>query len=218
MQFEKCLVWSSPMLTRSLILICCAVVIPSSLRAEDPPPAYDALVAAAKKGEKVDFTRMRVAFTESKAYSPIAIDGAANQMNQAFAMLDHAGAATAAEIVLRKKFVDIAAHRIAAMSYAELEKKDKSEFHNKIYRGLIDSVLASGDGSSPEKAYVVIATDEEYEVLDHLKVRSDKQALLMQKGEHFDRLDGIDKATKKTKTLYFNVSISFRALGKLLKR
>src|SRR5689334_4356478 len=100
----------------------------ATLRAEDPPkPSYDSLVAEAKKGNaKVDFARMRIAFSETPAFNPIVIDETTNQMNAAYATMEYEAAVAAAEKVLAKKYVDLSAHKIAADSYGELEKGEKA--------------------------------------------------------------------------------------------
>lgn len=191
--------------------------LPSSGQ-EPQKPSYDALVAQARKGEAVDFTRMRIAFTETPAYNPIAIDENSNRMNEAYATLDHAAAAAAAEKVLAKKFVDLAAQRIASASYKELGQKERADFHQKMYAALLQSIRQSGTGQSADKAYVVIGADEEYELLEQTGYRANKQALVKEKDQYFDRLDAIQRASNKIEPIFFNVTIQFQALARLLKR
>jgi hypothetical protein len=48
----------------------------------------------------------------------------------------------------------------------ELGDSLKSEYHYNIYDGLLNSIYDSGDGISPETAYIVITTKEEYDFLN----------------------------------------------------
>jgi hypothetical protein len=73
---------------------------------------------------------------------------------------------------------------------------------------LINSILAKGDGNSPETAYTVVTVEEEYAVMRALGFTVWAQAFVHQ-GEHvFDTLSGTDDKTKTTTKLYFNVDIA----------
>lgn len=76
----------------------------------------------------------------------------------------------------------------------------------KRYRAaaVLQSILNSGDGQSPETAYVVINIPEENAVLDQFSLRKDKQALMEQNGKHYDVVTAQDKSGKKH-TLYFDI-------------
>src|SRR5215831_8626067 len=67
--------------------------------------------------------------------------------------------------------VDIDAHLIRAVALKELKRLTESEHHMNWFRGLVDSVLTSGDGRTPQTAFVVISIAEEYSILRVLRVR-----------------------------------------------
>lgn len=64
--------------------------------------------------------------------------------------------------------VDIEIHAVAAQALFELSMPVESSWHAAWYRGLLDSILASGDGRTSETAWVVISVAEEYAILKHL--------------------------------------------------
>jgi hypothetical protein len=70
---------------------------------------------------------------------------------------------------------------------------------------LVKSVLGSGDGKSPETAFVVIAIEEEYSVLAAFSLTLVSQALVNLGGSAFDRMEVKKRDSDQTVTLYFNV-------------
>lgn len=64
--------------------------------------------------------------------------------------------------------VDIEVHGAAAHALFELSMPVESSWHAAWYRGLLESILSSGDGASPETAWVVISLAEEYATLKYL--------------------------------------------------
>jgi hypothetical protein len=130
---------------------------------------------------------------------------------------EYAKAAAGAEKILQKNFVDLTAHKIAARAYKEMGKETEAKFHRKVFAGLFQSILKSGDGKSAATAYVVISTDEEYVVLGELGIRRTKQALLGEKGQKIDLLEGVNSKNEPV-ALYFNVSAPFRWLERQFKK
>jgi hypothetical protein len=106
--------------------------------------------------------------------------------------------------------VDIIAHYLTAGALTELGRQAEAEEHIRWYRGLVESVLASGDGRTPETAFVVISVPEEYAVLRALDLRPVKQALQ----------GGIDVFTVEsgggTGIIYFNPGAHFRRKARSL--
>ena len=66
--------------------------------------------------------------------------------------------------------VDMDAHYLAAVALTELGREEEARAHVDWYRGLVESVLATGDGHTPETAWVVISAQEEYSILQALHV------------------------------------------------
>ncbi len=76
-------------------------------------------------------------------------------------------------------------------------------------RAILDSILDSGDGTSPETAYVVINIIEEYAVLDHFGLRISNQSLLNKDGKVYDLIVGTDDDGTE-RDFYFDITIFFR--------
>jgi hypothetical protein len=97
--------------------------------------------------------------------------------------------------------VDIDARVISAIANQQLGRREDADLHKRWYNGLVDSVLASGDGKTAETAFVVISVGEEYALLRAMGLESKGQTLLD---------GGIDALTVEgesgSETIYFNPS------------
>jgi hypothetical protein len=128
---------------------------------------YETLVTKLKAGDtSIDFKALRIAYTKTKEYRPYG--GSSEDPEVWFAAInrhDFTVAAAGAERGLRESYIDINAHAVAALAYAGLGEATKAAFHKAVYFGLTGSILGSGDGKTPETAYVVIAADEIYVLL-----------------------------------------------------
>jgi len=91
------------------------------------------------------------------------------------------------------------------------------EMYFPMFLGLFSSVLKSGDGKSPETAFVVIAVDEEYSVLETASLTPVKQALVNHGGSAFDRFEVKLPESEKTATLFFNVDRPRAQLARTLQ-
>ena len=84
-----------------------------------------------------------------------------------------------------------------------------AESKRKKAGAILDSILESGDGNSPESAYVVINIIEEYAVLDHFGLRLSSQSLLNKDGRVYDVIVGTaEDGTERD--FYFDVTSFFR--------
>ena len=81
----------------------------------------------------------------------------------------------------------------------------------------MSSILKSGDGKSPESAYKVICSSEEYAVMQYFHYRLLKQSLVCKDNQHYDVMQVLDE-DQKPKTLYFNISIAISWLKKKWKK
>ncbi|MBR0872799.1 DUF4919 domain-containing protein [Bradyrhizobium tropiciagri] len=79
------------------------------------------------------------------------------------------------------------------------------------------SVLKSGDGKSPETAFVVISIDEEYSILRAQALLRVKQALVNHGGSAFDRIEAKKRDSDQLVTLYFNVDRPTAQLERMLQ-
>jgi hypothetical protein len=75
-----------------------------------------------------------------------------------------------------------------------------ADLHKRWTLGLIDTILKSGDGKTPETAYVTMSTTEEYAVLSRLGLEPKRQALT---GGMRDVIDAVDESGHHV-SVYFN--------------
>jgi hypothetical protein len=166
----------------------------------------------------LDFTALRMAYTKTKDYNPYGDDRETrDKMHIAMGKKEYQKAVEHAEKLLSKNFVNIGAHRIAAIAHAELKNDAQSKLHAYVRDGLIQSIKKSGDGKSPNTAFVVIDTSEEYAVMDSLGVKPMRQSLIGEKGHKYDRQDGEDAKDQRV-TLYFNIDRPFQWLADTFKK
>ena len=69
-------------------------------------------------------------------------------------------------------------HMLATASATGLNDAAKIELHKRWYFGLLQSVMASGDGKTPATAWKTISVPEEYVVLMAMQLKPEKQWLL----------------------------------------
>lgn len=178
---------------------------------------YEDLLGKLKKGDTgIDFKKLRFAFTETNNYSPYGNRSEdAGKMAQLFRDKNYKEALKSAEKVLETSYVDLNAHFVAAISYNEIGNSEKAEFHGKVYRGLIDSILKGKDGKSAATAYEVIYVPEEYALLNYLGYRRGSQALVTENGSKFDVLTVTDPKNNETLKLYFNIDTVWKGYEKV---
>jgi hypothetical protein len=176
-----------------------------------PPQSYDDLLAQAKQNATaVDFTALRYAYAESAQYNPYDPNDAElyKFMVNAMNARDCTSAMKHAQAILEKNYVRINPRVASAICYRQLNQAQAAAHHDAMARGLMDSILASGNGATAQTAFVVIAVDEEYSAIAKLGLKSVRQRLLKNDGHRFDVLDVTDKAGR-TSTLFFNIDRLF---------
>ena len=109
------------------------------------------------------------------------------------------------------------AHTGAYYACDGLGKRAEAAYHRYAASGIIDSILASGDGMSPETAYVVISVPEEYVILSVLGVTVEIQQWDEIDGHNYDFFDVVDGKTNEKSTIYFNIDIPWNWLSGQLK-
>ena len=111
--------------------------------------------------------------------------------------------------MLENEYVNLDAHFVAYIANREMGDSVKAEFLKAVFRGLIDSIRNSGDGKSPEKAWVIISVHEEYVMLRVMGLRPSGQSLVMDKGHAYDVMKAKDEDGKE-ETFYFNTDIPMK--------
>jgi hypothetical protein len=166
---------------------------------------YDALVAQARQG-KVDHAALRLAYAESKSYDGYNTDlmSLRGPFQKAFADGDCEGAIRQGEAILEKNYVYIDAHMVLGACHRRLGRAEQAEHHTATARGLIQAIAATGDGKTPETAFVVISVAEEYIVLMTRGLTKVQQALVTKDGRSYDLMTAQNQSGG-TEQLYFNI-------------
>ena len=115
-----------------------------------------------KSGDRtVDFTELRMAFTETDAYNGMMM-GIYRQLWNPLNAKDFEGALKVVDAVLLRNYAEPNAHMVASIAHAQLGRQMESQFHRFIADGLLRSIMSQGDGKTQETAYRVIDVSEEY--------------------------------------------------------
>ena len=160
------------------------VALPPAIAApfavSDQPSEYATLLASLKAGNtSIDYTRLRLSYMDSPERKAAKdTSNSEKAMFEALNKKDYPAALKQAEVVLESEYVNMDAHFVAYIANREMGAMDKAEFHRTVFRGLINSIRNSGDGKSPETAWVVITVHEEYVILRVLGFRPSQQSLL----------------------------------------
>ena len=151
---------------------------------------YQELVKRAKSGDlAIDFKDLRMACAEVGNCDARGNSKKMLAMRRAFQDKQFSDAAKEAEGLIDKGFANIEAHAICARAYESLGKTEEAAPHDAIAKGLIRSILDSGDGKTKATAFVVIGTHEEYLIVTvHGLPRPGSQALVAGKPHSYDLL------------------------------
>jgi hypothetical protein len=166
---------------------------------------YEELVAQAKQG-KVDHAALRLAYADSKSYDAYNSDlvSLRGPLQKAFAEGDCAGVIKQGEAILEKNYVYIDAHMVLATCHRRLGQADQAAHHSATARGLIQAIAATGDGKTPETAFVVISVGEEYIILATRGLKKVQQALISKDGHSYDLMT-VQNQSSGTEQVYFNI-------------
>ena len=115
-----------------------------------------------------------------------------------------------AKVWLDKCPVDAKVHLMLASLLLRTGDYRSGAYHRSMFYGLLWSILASGDGKTPKTAFHVIASDEEYTVLNFIGAKLKQQNLQGVNDVMEVELDG------KVSVMYFDVSIGLGSLEKKL--
>ena len=210
------------MFSKSVLLSVLLLLVAPLVVAQPQAPAknkYDELLERVKKSDSsVDFKELRLAYTETEAYSPYGGDRESRQaMFAAINAREYDKTLENAEKILSKNYLDINAHFGCFVGHRGLGHADKAAYHKFVFEGLLNSIKNSGDGKGTETAFVVISTDEEYALFNWLGLRPAGQALINKNGHNYDQMTVTDPKTNETLTYFFNIDKPFNWLEKSLK-
>ena len=186
-----------------------------SARPNDPvrnKQIYQQLVERVKAGDStVDFVELISAASDWElSEKRIVTAPNRDEMAAAFKAKDYKKATQLVEGVLDYEFTNRGLHRAAENAYRNLRDITRAEFHHNVAEKILAALLSTGDGKSPATAYCVQGINEEYVIMDYFGYKVDSQAYLMSGESDYDLLSGVDKKTKKSVGLYFDISGFFR--------
>lgn len=175
---------------------------------------YAKLLEQIKQENSDDFFTLRMAYTQTEDYSPYNFTARTmlSEIRQLLDNSEYSSAIDRLEGILDDDFTNISAHLYMGYAYSELNDSTASNYHYKMYEGLLYSIYDSGDGRHPETAYIVINTTEEYAFLNWFALNFQEQSLIHHEGYSFDLMKALDPETKETHHIYFNVSLAFQKL------
>lgn len=198
--------------TSASLILLLVTTLAAHCQEEKKPSEYAGLLARVKSGDlSIDFKQLRFSYMESpERHQAKDTDDQKKAMFEALKKKDYAKALHNADVVLENEFVDLDAHRVMQIACEGLQDEQKAHFHEAVARGLLRSILDSGDGKSAATAYVVISVHEEYIVLQVLGLRPSGQSVVHIDGHSYDVLETKKQDSGASVKLYFNVDIPFR--------
>jgi hypothetical protein len=200
--------------TSSLSVLCAALagLSGASCAAGGPPASSPAQPVARDWSAPVDFTALRQEFGARADFSDLCErERPGARIVAAMEASDWSRAVDLSEAWLAGCPVDAQVHRFAAVALLELDRQAESQGHQLWYRGLIRSILATGDGKTPATAFVTISVAEEYAVLSAFDLRKLSQAL--QRDPLVDAITAEDRSGGRA-TIYFNPAAYFERVSR----
>jgi len=171
--------------------------------------AYETLLERLTAGDtKIDFGVLRLAYAETASANPYGTSHETRRrMNAAVIEQRCDEALKIADQILSSNYLSPDTHIAKSTCYRRAGDSAKADLHKAIYLGLINSIVALGDGLKPETAYRVISIEEEYAVMRALGLTVWKQEQF-RRGEHaYEVLSGTNDKAGKSITIYFNIDI-----------
>ncbi|HXL80258.1 MAG TPA: DUF4919 domain-containing protein [Pyrinomonadaceae bacterium] len=209
------------MFRKSALIVFCLLLLQTVVAAQHPAEkvSYENLLARVKSQDvAVNFQELRLAYTETKQYSPYGGDREARKaMFAALKTEEYEKALAASEKILAANYLDINAHLGAYIANRELGHAERADYHKNVFQKLLKSISDSGNGKTVETAFIVISTDEEYALFNFMGLRPTAQELIEDKTHHYDKMTVTDPNSNQNVIYYFNIDIPFNWLGNSFK-
>jgi hypothetical protein len=190
-----------------------------ALAQQSSQPGYQTLLEKAYRADPMlDFKALRLAYAETPQYDPYDTSRELQSaILKALGEKKYEQCLTYVDKALAKNYVDINAHFAAYRAHMALKNPDKARFHHYMMDGLIQSILASGDGKTPTTAIVVISTEEEYAILDAVGMKRVSQSFVKLNGHVYDLIVAREEKGAKEHRLHFNIDRQYEWLRKSLE-
>lgn len=198
-------------LSLSLVLLVLAMVAFSQgpRNGTSDQGSYEIIALKLKAGDtKIDFRALRVAYADSKeALAAGSSHLTRRAMNTALLNRQFDETIRIGLDILKNVYISPDTHAALSRAYSEIGDRQKAEFHKTVYLGLVNSIIASGDGKSPETAYNVVTTEEEYAVMRALGLSVWSQEIVWHGGRWYETLSATNTKTNQTVKIWFNIDI-----------
>lgn len=181
----------------------------------EPPkdPEYVKLLDKAKGGDTaIDFKAFRMAYARSGFPGARSVDPKIRvKLVEAIKAKKYNDVSSACQEILKINFLDSTVHAYAASAYMSLKDTKKQDFHQAIYLGLVNSILAGSDGESPKSAYVVVSPDEISAVLSAFELTKVSVESVMEGTSRYEVVNVTEKASGSASKIFFNVDMMPKA-------
>lgn len=107
-------------------------------------------------------------------------------------------------------------HVYRQMVYSNLygkESQEATDAHNQVIM-LFATITSSGNGKTPETAFHVISTTDEYGMMDMLGLSLKSQSLVERHGRSYDLME-FQENNYELESLYFDVTVCMEAMHKM---
>ena len=172
---------------------------------------YLALVAKAQASPaNVDWETIRNAYVQTSYYDPYggaqAIWYSLQRAGQRLAAENTPDALAAYNELQTRHYAHYRAHLQAVDLYdkTKLQHVDR-EAHFAALKGILNSILATGDGKTPETAYRVIDPAEEMMIIKALHLKNEGQDFRQKEGHFWDVQKYVNPMNSQKGEMFFNV-------------
>jgi hypothetical protein len=207
--------------TLCFALLCAAFFLPVSihaLSASEAKAIYETDSKRILSGDlQFDWKEFRLAALEGGTpyfdWHPIR-----NQFMQQLNSGDFDAALKSANEIKNHNLAEPEGHLLAMMAFQKMNRQQEAAFEHDAVAAFLKSITSSGDGTSSDTAYVVVAVEEEYFFLNITMGVGlpESQSLVSKDGHSFDLLK-IKTQDGKEQEIWFNVDISMSETRGALK-
>lgn len=170
---------------------------------------YTDLVNLCLSGEEINYTELRLTYTQSDYYNVHGSD-TASRIKDLYRSESYEEAGDLIHQNVTKHLGEFNFVYYSILVFNKLED-DRAGFFRKILWEIMDSIEESGDGLTEETAYFVISVDEEYIFMNIKNIDHKTQSLIENNGHTFDMFDIVPNDNYNSEVIYFNIDKVFEA-------
>lgn len=164
---------------------------------------YDLAHAAEQEPTAADFVALREAYRTSEAYRPIKHIPQSKLLQITNSADSYVDVISTCENILKANPMDLEARMMLA--HAQEHLGESAEKTHQFAEGLLDAILASGDGKSLETAWVLLSNHEAWTVMRVFGMKAtDQQRVYHDDGRIYDVYQG--KIDGQSVQMYFDVT------------